>query len=65
MKISIKYKIGYKSLSLSINRNAAIASASVTREKKVISFSTGVDITEPRRLIKEHFELPEENLIGS
>jgi hypothetical protein len=65
MKISMKNKIGYKNLPPSINQNAVIASTSVTREKNAISFSTEVDITEPRRLIKEHFEIPEENLIRS
>lgn len=52
----MKKKIGYQSLPLSINRQAIIASASVTREKNAIHFFTEVDITEPRRLIKAHFE---------
>lgn len=52
----MKNKIGYKSLPLSINRQAVIASASVTREKNAIHSFTEVDITEPRRLIRAHFE---------
>lgn len=62
MKSSMKTKIGYKSLPLSINRRAVIASASVTREKNAIHSFTEVDITEPRRLIKEHFERTGEKL---
>ncbi len=58
----MKNKIGYKRLPLSINRQAVIASASVTREKNAIHFFTEVDITEPRRLIKAHFERTGEKL---
>ena len=53
---------GYKSLPLSINRRAVIASASVTKEKNTIHSFTDIDITEPRRLIKEHFENTGEKL---
>jgi pyruvate/2-oxoglutarate dehydrogenase complex dihydrolipoamide acyltransferase (E2) component len=55
-------KIGYKSLPLSFNRQAVIASASVTREKNTIHCFTEVDITEPRRLIRDHFETTGEKL---
>ena len=58
----MKTKIGYKSLPLGINRQAVIASASVTREKNAIHIFTEIDITEPRRLIKEHFERTGEKL---
>lgn len=58
----MKTKIGYKSLPLGFNRQAVIASASVTREKNAIHIFTEVDITEPRRLIKEHFERTGEKL---
>ena len=39
-----------------MNRRAVIASASVTKEKNTIHGFTEVDISEPRRLMKEHFE---------
>jgi pyruvate/2-oxoglutarate dehydrogenase complex dihydrolipoamide acyltransferase (E2) component len=39
-----------------------MASASVTKEKNTIHGFTEVDITEPRRLIKEHFEREGEKL---
>ncbi|UCE06538.1 MAG: 2-oxo acid dehydrogenase subunit E2 [bacterium] len=52
----------YKSIPLSFNRQAVIASASVTKEKNTIHSLTEVDINEPRRLIKEHFEKTGEKL---
>lgn len=55
-------KKGYKSLPLSFNRRAVIASATVTKEKNAIHCFTEVDITEPRYLIKKHFEKTEEKL---
>jgi pyruvate/2-oxoglutarate dehydrogenase complex dihydrolipoamide acyltransferase (E2) component len=58
----MKTKIGYGSLPLSINRQAIIASASVTREKNAIHSFTEVDITEPRRLIRDHLERTGEKL---
>lgn len=58
----MKIKNGYKSLPLSFYRQAIIASASVTKEKNAIHSFTEVDITEPRRLIKEHFERTGEKL---
>jgi pyruvate/2-oxoglutarate dehydrogenase complex dihydrolipoamide acyltransferase (E2) component len=61
-KINMKNKIGYKSLPLSFNRQAVIASASVTREKNTIHIFTEVDITEPRRLMRDHFERTGEKL---
>src|SRR6266498_4319464 len=58
----IMIKNGYKSVALSFNRRAVIASASVTKEKNAIHGFTEVDITEPRRLIKEYFERTGEKL---
>ena len=52
----MKNKNGYKSLPLSFYRQAVIASASVPRQKNTIHSFTEIDITEPRRLIKENFE---------
>ena len=53
---------GYKSSPLSLNRRAVIASATVTKEKNAIHSLTEVDITEPRKLIKEPFEKTGEKL---
>ena len=58
----MKFKNGYKSLPLSFYRQAVIASASVTKKKNTIHCFSEVDITEPRRLIKEHFEKTGEKL---
>ena len=52
----------YKSIPLSLNRFAVIASASVTKEKNSIHAFTEIDISEPRRLIKEHFDKTGEKL---
>lgn len=54
--MNMKTKKGYKSIPLSFIRLAVIASASVTKEKNAIHGFTEIDITEPRRLIKEYFE---------
>jgi pyruvate/2-oxoglutarate dehydrogenase complex dihydrolipoamide acyltransferase (E2) component len=53
---------GYKSIPLSFNRQAVIASATVSKEKNAIHFFTEIDITEPRRLIHEHFNKTGEKL---
>jgi pyruvate/2-oxoglutarate dehydrogenase complex dihydrolipoamide acyltransferase (E2) component len=58
----MKIKKEYKNLPLSFNRRAVIASASITKEKNAIHSFTEVDITEPRRMIKEHFERTGEKL---
>ena len=58
----MKSKKGYKSIPLSFNRRAVIASATVSKEKNTIHSFTEVDITEPRRLIKDHFEKTGEKL---
>lgn len=52
----MKAKKGYKKTPLSFNRQAVIASASVTKAKNAIHCFTEIDITEPRRLIKNHFD---------
>lgn len=59
---NMKKENGYKSVPLSFNRQAVIASASVSGKKNAIHFFTEVDITEPRRLIREHFEKTAEKL---
>lgn len=58
----MKKNNGYKFIPLSINRKILIASATVTREKNVIHGFTEVDITIPRRFIKEHYEKTGEKL---
>ena len=55
-------KKGYKSLPLSFNRRAVIASATVTKGKNAIHCFTEVDITKPRDLIKKHFDKTGEKL---
>ena len=55
-------KKGYKSVPLSFNRRAVIASATVSKNKNAIHCFTEVDITEPRDLIKKHFEKTGEKL---
>ncbi len=60
--MSMKRKNGYTSIPLSFNRKAVIASASVTRKANTIHSFTEIDITEPRRLLKEHAEKTGEKL---
>ncbi|MBK9290850.1 MAG: 2-oxo acid dehydrogenase subunit E2 [Bacteroidetes bacterium] len=47
---------GYKRIPLSFGRQMVAVSASVTKEKNAIHSITEVDISEPRKLIKQHFE---------
>ena len=49
-------KAGYKSISLTFNRKAIIASATVTKEKNTFHTITEIDISIPRRLINAHFQ---------
>jgi len=49
-------KAGYKSILLTFNRKAVIASATVTKEKNTFHSITEVDISIPRELIKEHLQ---------
>lgn len=58
----MKHSQGYKRIPLSFNRKTVIASASVSKETNMIHSITEVDITKPRRLIKEHFALHGEKL---
>lgn len=53
---------GYKKIPLSFNRLAVRASASVTRQRNTIHSFTEVDITEPRRMIREHQDKTGERL---
>ena len=46
----------YHKIPLSFSRKMVAVSASVTKEKNVIHCITEVDISEPRSLIKQHFE---------
>jgi pyruvate/2-oxoglutarate dehydrogenase complex dihydrolipoamide acyltransferase (E2) component len=55
-------KKDYRSIPLTFNRRAVIASATVTKEKNTIHCITEVDITEPRKIIKEHFNKTGEKL---
>lgn len=58
----MKNKKGYKVIPLSFSRQVVAASASVTKGKNTIHSFTEVDITEPRRLMKEHFDRTGEKL---
>lgn len=58
----MKINDGFKSIPLSNNRQVVIASASVTSQKNTIHAFTEIDITEPRRRLKEHFERTNEKL---
>ena len=49
-------KTGYKSIPLTFSRKAVIASATVTKEKNTFHCIAEVDISIPRRLIKEYFQ---------
>lgn len=46
---------GYKTLPLSLNRRAVMASATVSRTKNIIHCLTEADISRPRALIREYF----------
>lgn len=53
---------GYVSEKLSFNRKMVAASAAVSSRKSTIHSIAKVDITEPRRMIREHFERTGEKL---
>ncbi len=55
-------KIKYRAVPFSLNRRAAAASAAVGGEHDTIHGITEVDITEPRRLLKEHLQRSGEKL---
>lgn len=52
----------YSGIPLSFNRKAVRASASVTKDRNAIHSFTEVDITKPRKLIKEHLAKTGEKL---
>lgn len=58
----MKQKKGYKVSGLSFSRKVVRASASVTKRRNAIHCLTEIDITEPRRLINEHFTRTGEKL---
>lgn len=58
----MKNKKGYRSIPLSFNRRTVIASASVTKQKNTFHGFTEIDITEPRRILKRHYERTGEKL---
>jgi len=49
-------KAGYKTIPLTFNRKAVIASASVTKEKNTFHCITEVDISIPRKFLNEYFQ---------
>lgn len=53
---------GYRSIPLSFNRKAVRASASVTRKRNTFHSFTEVEMTEPRKRIRDHFEQTGEKL---
>lgn len=58
----MKRERGYRVLPFSVNRRMAAASAAVCRQRDTIHTMTEVDITEPRRIIREHRERTGERL---
>lgn len=58
----MKQKAGYRVVPFTMNRRMVAASAAVGRERNNIHGVTEVDITEPRRLIREHRERTGERL---
>jgi pyruvate/2-oxoglutarate dehydrogenase complex dihydrolipoamide acyltransferase (E2) component len=58
----MKRRKGYQIAPLSFNRQAVIASATVTKDKNAIHCFTEIDISEPRSLIRKHFEKTGEKL---
>jgi len=58
----MKHKKGYTISPLSFSRKVVRASASVTKRRNTIHCLTEIDITEPRRLIAEHFSKTGEKL---
>lgn len=58
----MKNNKGYISTKLSFNRRAVIASASATKDKNAIHSFTEIDISEPRKRLKSHFNNTGEKL---
>ena len=59
---SLSGKQGYRAVPFTVNRQMVAASASVGREQNNIHTITEVDISEPRRLIREHAQRTGERL---
>jgi pyruvate/2-oxoglutarate dehydrogenase complex dihydrolipoamide acyltransferase (E2) component len=49
-------KTGYKTIPLTFNRKAVIASATVTKEKNTFHSITEIDISLPRKIINDYFQ---------
>jgi pyruvate/2-oxoglutarate dehydrogenase complex dihydrolipoamide acyltransferase (E2) component len=58
----MQHQKGYQSRKLGFNRRLVRASISVTRQKNAIHSLTEIDISEPRRLIREHYDKTGEKL---
>lgn len=58
----MKKKSGHKVVPLTFNRQMVAASASVAKEQNTIHAITEVDITKPRRIMREHRERTGESL---
>jgi pyruvate/2-oxoglutarate dehydrogenase complex dihydrolipoamide acyltransferase (E2) component len=58
----MKRHTGYRVMPFTMNRRMAAASAAVSRRQDTIHTITEVDVTEPRRLIREHAERSGERL---
>lgn len=59
---TMPHRAGYDVVPFSANRHAVAASSAVGREKDTVHLLTEVDITEPRRLMREHRERTGESL---
>jgi pyruvate/2-oxoglutarate dehydrogenase complex dihydrolipoamide acyltransferase (E2) component len=59
---SLNEKQGYRAVPFTLNRQMVAAVASVAREQNSIHATTEVDISEPRRLIREHTKRTGEKL---
>ena len=53
---------GFRSKKLSMGRRSVIASVSVTSSKNTIHAFTEIDVSKPRRLLKEHFNTTKQKL---
>ncbi len=58
----MKRHTGYRVVPFTVNRRMAAASAAVSKRRNTIHTITEVDVTEPRRLIREHAERSGEKL---
>jgi pyruvate/2-oxoglutarate dehydrogenase complex dihydrolipoamide acyltransferase (E2) component len=58
----MRNKLRYKTIPLSFNRKMVIASASITKQKNAFHSFTEIDISKPRRLMRDHYEKTGEKL---